>query len=348
MANIVSTTLEVYKGTTVTPGNLLATLVESGSPASVVLDGTSLSPSSLMPGCQYSVRAKVLNDEQYESPFTALRNFITQVAINWPEEQVGMNVVKDVHMQFSGGRWVLVLGDMDVKDDGTYEDEAGYICYDTSAVTAANIRVRMYVNNVNNFNTAVYKEFDLGDLPGFAIANNELPGLGAQFSFQENTTYYVWIAVTDNTSDATRLYVNPSGATAATAYAPPVVTLSNPTHTYNSVGAVVSAQSSEQITGVQVRCVDTGGGTIFVKNLTATSQPQSFTFTNGDIDANGNTVVINDNTTYRVTATVTTATQNAQSFIDITTDQQAVSSVAITGVTTTPTSATVAITYGMS
>lgn len=345
MATIITTELEVYKGTSVIPGNLIKALTEQGSPASVILDDTSLDPGYLMPGCQYSVRARVTNDEQYTSDWTSLRNFITQVAINWPELQGG---VKDIHMQYSGGRWVLVLGDMDVHDDGTYEDEAGYICYDASAVTAANIRVRMYVNNVNNFNTAVYKEFDLNNLPSFTIANNELPGLGAQFSFQENTTYYVWIAVTDNTSDVTRLYVNPSGATASTAYAPPVVTLSNPTHTYNSVGAVVSAQSSEQITGVQVRCVDLGGGTIFVKNLSATTQPQSFTFTDGDIDANGNTVVINDNTTYRVSAFVTTATQTASSYIDITTDQQAVSSVAISGVTVTPTSATVAITYGMS
>lgn len=342
MATIVTTELEVYKGTSAIQQNRIGQITEQGSPASVTLDSNNLTGGGIMPGCQYSVRARVTNDEQYTSDWTALRNFISQVAINWPELQGG---VKDVHMQFSGGRWVLVLGDMDVKDDGSYSDEAGYICYDANAVTAANIRVRMYVNNVNNFNTAVYKEFDLDDLPGFIIANNELPGLGASFSFQENTTYYVWIAVTDNTSDATRLYVNPSRTTAATTYAPPVVTLGNPTHTYNSVGATASWSTNETVTGVVARCVDTGGGTIYEKNITGNS-PQSILFTDGDVDANGNTVVINDNTTYRITVIVSTTSQTGQTYTDITTDQQSVSSVAITGVETTPTSALVHITYG--
>ena len=98
MANIVQTELEVYSGTSAIAGNLLKALTLQNSPASVVLDGTSLSPSFLMPGCQYSVRARVTNDESYTSDWTALRNFITQVAINWPETLVGGVMQKDIHM----------------------------------------------------------------------------------------------------------------------------------------------------------------------------------------------------------------------------------------------------------
>lgn len=344
---IVSTTLELYKSATVT-GSPVKTINEQGSPAQVSLGAVSAgAQDALYPGSQYCVRARCTNDQAYTSDWTAARAFKTLISITWPETLGGAT---DVNLVQVNGEWTLNIGDITVDATGTDDGAtAGTICYNGTDMSLGAVYV--YVNNTNNIGTAVRFTTDAqGVGQGYSITNAALTAVGAQFSFQENSTYYVWLGVTDDAQDATRTY-NTAVQTVSTGYAIPVVTISNPTHTYNSVGATVAVSSSEQITSVVAKLQATGGGTTYVKNL-STSSPQTVSFQNGDTDANSATVQIDPNTTYRLTIYAMTATYNTEgtagtAYTLITTDSQAVSTIAITSVDNiTPFAASVNLTYG--
>lgn len=341
---ITSTELEVYKGTTVVVGNRVQQKTESGSPATVNIGNASMGDTNaLYPGTQYSVRARCTNSESYTSDWTSLYPFKTLISIAWAENQGGN---PDVTLHQINGEWHLGVGDYTVIDDGTDDGTtAGSICYDSNAMSLDAIYV--YVNTTNNFSTAVRLTSDAQAMgQGYTITNTMLSAAGAQFTLQENSTYYVWLGVTDDAQTAARTYTT-SSASVTSGYAAPVISLTNPTHTYNSVGVTATITSTETLTSVTATVVPTGGGTTYTL-AGSTSSPQTFTFTDGATDANGNTIVINPSTEYRLTVTVVTPTHPSTSnYTNITTDSQAVSSIAITSITNvTPASATVNLTYG--
>ena len=345
MATITSTTLEVYKGTSVIPGNLYLQKTEQGSPASISIGSLSLGGNDcLMPGSQYSVRARCTNSESYTSDWTALYPFKSLIAISWAERPgTGQ---PDVGLNQNSGEWRLYVGDYTVYDDGSEDGStSGVIAYDTNAMSLDAVYV--YVGTTNNISSAVRLTTDAQAIgQGYYVNNSMLSQAGAQFTFQGNSTYYVWLGVTDDAQTASRTYTT-SSVSVTSGAAAPVVTITNPTHTYNSVGATVNATSSETISSITATLTPTGGGTIYTKNL-STSSPQTVTFADGDTDAGGNTVSITPNTEYRLTiAVVTPSHPSTTASTNITTDAQAVSTLAITSITNvTPSSATVNLTYG--
>ena len=78
MATITQTTLQVFAGTTASGTQIGSNIVKNGSPASVNLNSTELG-AALSPGEQYCVRAKCINDEQYETDWTAVYPFKTLI-----------------------------------------------------------------------------------------------------------------------------------------------------------------------------------------------------------------------------------------------------------------------------
>lgn len=346
MATITSTTLEVYKGTTVVPGNLYLQKTEQGSPASISIGSLSLGGNDcLMPGSQYSVRARCTNSESYTSDWTALYPFKSLISISWAERP-GAIGQPDVSLNQNSGEWRLYVGDYTVYDDGTEDGtDAGVIAYDSNAMSLDAVYV--YVGTTNNISSAVRLTTDILNFEhDYFVNNSMLSQAGAQFTFQENTTYYVWLGVTDDTTDANRTYTT-SSASVASGAAAPVIDITNPTHTYNSVGATVNVTSSETISSITATLTPAGGGTTYTKNL-STASPQTVTFANGDTDAGGNTVTIASNTEYRLTITVATSSHPSTSaFRNITTDAQAVSTIAINSVSNiSPSGATVNLVYG--
>ena len=345
MATITSTTLEVYKGTSVIPGNLYLQKTEQGSPASISIGSLSLGGNDcLMPGSQYSVIARCINSESYISDWTALYPFKTLISIKWAENGGGN---PDVTLYQAGGEWRLGIGQYSSIDDGSDDGStAGTICYDSNIMSVDAAYV--YVNTTNNLSTAVRLVTDEQELTqtSYYVTNSMLSAAGAQFTLQENSTYYVWLGVTDDAQTASRTYTT-SSASVTSGAAAPVVTITNPTHTYNSVGATVNVTSSETISSITATLTPTGGGTIYTKNL-STSSPQTVTFADRDTDAGGNTVSIASNTEYRLTVTVVTPTHPSTSnYTNITTDSQAVSTIAINSVSNiSPSGATVNLVYG--
>lgn len=342
---ITSTELEVYKGTTVVVGNRVQQKTEVGSPATVNIGNASMGDTNaLYPGSQYSVRARCTNSESYTSDWTTLYPFKTLISIKWAENGGGN---PDVTLYQAGGEWRLGIGQYSSIDDGSDDGStAGTICYDSNIMSVDAAYV--YVNTTNNLSTAVRLVTDEQELTqtSYYVTNSMLSAAGAQFTLQENSTYYVWLGITDDAQTASRTYTT-SVATATSGYAAPAISLTNPTHTYNSAGVTATITSSETLSSVTATIVPTGGGTTYTL-AGSTSSPQTFTFTDGATDANGNTIVINPSTEYRLTVTVVTPTHPSTSnYTNITTDSQAVSSIAITSITNiSPSSATVNLTYG--
>lgn len=77
MAQIISTSVQVYSGTTATT-QVGQTITVQGSPANVALDVSTLGV-ALSPGSQYCTRAQCSNDEQYTTPWTAPYPFKTLI-----------------------------------------------------------------------------------------------------------------------------------------------------------------------------------------------------------------------------------------------------------------------------
>ncbi|MBR3467155.1 MAG: hypothetical protein IKH15_08065 [Bacteroidales bacterium] len=83
MAQIISTSVQVYSGTTATT-QVGQTITVQGSPASVALDVSTLGV-ALSPGSQYCTRAQCSNDEQYTTPWTAPYPFKTLILAEFSE-----------------------------------------------------------------------------------------------------------------------------------------------------------------------------------------------------------------------------------------------------------------------
>ena len=78
MATITQITLQVFSGTTASGTQVGSNIVVQGSPSTVTLDNTTLG-AYLTAGEQYCVRAKCINDEQYETPYTNVYPFKTLI-----------------------------------------------------------------------------------------------------------------------------------------------------------------------------------------------------------------------------------------------------------------------------
>lgn len=163
----------------------------------------------------------------------------------------------------------------------------------------------------------------------------------------ENTTYYVIPYVVD---DLNREYRGDwsDAETVSTGYTPPTVTISNTSTTYNSISGNLNVATNDTLSSVYIDLWATGSGTHYRINKTATTGVQNFTITDGDVDSNGVTVVISDNTEYRITVYATnTGGGTGSAIATVTTPQHSGATIAITSVSgITPTSATVNLSYG--
>lgn len=308
MATIIRTTLQVYEGTTAVTqvGNDIVDNT-SGGPSSVNINYSTLG-AYLDAGEQYCVRAKCLNDEQYESDWTSPYPFKTLILAEI-STLTGGNGTISPEMTFSYNDQVLSVTDCGV-----------YVSTSASGSNAQKI--------------SASDEQQAGQ--GWVITG-----------LTEATTYYVIPFVVD---DLGREYKDEwsNAETANTGYNVPTVTVTNLTTTYNSISGNLSVSTNDTLSSVYLDIWNTGGGTHYRVNKTATTGTQTFTVTNGDTDANGVTIVISPSTEYRITCYA----QNTSGGVGsgqgtATTAAQSTATIAITSVTgITPTSAVVNLSYG--
>ena len=309
MATIIRTTLQVYEGTTTSGQQVGSDIVDltSGGPATVNLDSTTLGI-ALEAGEQYCVRAKCLNDEQYETAWTAPYPFKTLI---YAEIRT-----------LTGGNGVL-----SPELDFTYNSQV-----------VTNVECGVYVStNVSGTNAqriAASGEQEAGQ--GWVITG-----------LNENTTYYVVPFAVD---DLGREYKGSwaSAESANTGYNVPVVTISNTTTTYNSVSGSFNVPTNDTLSSVYIDIWPTGGGSHYRVNKSAVTGLQTFTITNGDLDYQGNPIVINSSTEYRITVYATNTSGGVGSAqATVTTQAQSTATIAITSVDNIePFSATVNLSYG--
>lgn len=311
MATITQTTLQVFAGTTASGTQVGNNVVVQGSPATVTLDSTALGV-ALSAGEQYCVRAKCINDEQYETDYTAVYPFKTLIYAEITN--------------ITGG-------------SGTIAPELTFT-YNNQVLTNSECGVYVSTNasGSNSQKIAASDEQEAGQ--GWTIT-----GLA------ENTTYYVIPYVVDDLGREYK-GAWAEAETANTGYNAPTVTISNTATTYNSVSGNLSVTTNDTLSSVYIDLWATGGGTHYHINKTATTGNQNFTITNGDTDNSSTpqTIVINPNTEYRITVYASNThggTGNAQA--TVTTASQATETIAITSITgITPFAATVNLSYGSS
>lgn len=167
-------------------------------------------------------------------------------------------------------------------------------------------------------------------------------------TLNEHTTYYCVAYVVD--SDGREFREDWSDAEQVnTGYKAPTVAISNIATTYNSVSGNVSASTNDTLSSAYVTLQASGGGTVYRKNLTASTSSQSFSFTDGGTDDNGVTIVISPSTEYRVVAYYqNTSGCSGNAVTTATTSQQQTSTIAIGGIDNiTPTSAVAHLLYAV-
>ena len=176
-----------------------------------------------------------------------------------------------------------------------------------------------------------------------------VPGLN------EHTTYYLVPFATDTDG---RTYIGDwaDAEQITTPYNAPVVTISNLATTYNSITGNVNVSTSDStVTNVYLEIRASGGGTVWVKNLSNAKGVQTFTITNGDTADSSTpsgqlTITLNPSTEYQIRVYATNGELSGctgNGYATATTAQQQTSTIAITSVTNiTPTSAVVNLSYG--
>lgn len=308
MATIVSTTLQVFAGTTASGTQIGSNIVQQGSPATVNLSNATLG-AALSPGEQYCVRAKCINDEQYETDWTAPYAFKTLIFTEI-RTITGGNCSISPELDFTYNNQVLTNSECGI-----------YISTNASGTNATKIAAP-------DEETAEQ---------GWVITSG----------IAENTTYYVIPYVIDDLNreykgDWAEAESINSG------YAVPVVTISNTATTYNSITGNINVTTNDTISNVYLDVWPTGGGASHRINLTATTGLQTFSITDGDTDYQGNTIHINSSTEYRITVyAVNTSGGTGSAMATVTTAAQAQATISITSVTgITPTSAVVNLAYG--
>lgn len=309
MATITQITLQVFSGTTASGTQVGSNIVVQGSPSTVTLDNTTLG-AYLTAGEQYCVRAKCINDEQYETPYTNVYPFKTLI------------YAEIITLDGGNGKLYPELS-------FTYNNQV-------LTVTECGVYVSTNASGTNSQKIAANDQQE-------AEQGWEITGL------TENTTYYVIpYVIDDDGREYKGEWTN--AETASTGYRTPVVTLisQNITTTYNSISGPFGVTSNDTLSSVYMTLQASGGGTEYRFNKTASAGTQYFTITDGDTDSNGVTVAINPSTEYRIKVYATNTsggTGSAQA--TATTASQSTETIAITSVTNvTPTSATVNLSYG--
>lgn len=119
------------------------------------------------------------------------------------------------------------------------------------------------------------------------------------------------------------------------------------TATYNSVASDFDIGSTTAITAITATLQAVGGGDTYTIDCDPSMPTNSVNFVNGDDDSEGETITILPNTAYRVTIAVTNSAGDTTNSATITTQQQEVSTIAISSISNiTPNSCTVNLTFG--
>lgn len=183
----------------------------------------------------------------------------------------------------------------------------------------------------------------------YAASDSQEFGQGWELTtLNENTTYYVVPFCTDTDG---RTYIAPwsDAEQANTSYKAPVVLISNIATTYNSVSGTVAATTNDTVGSAYVTLQSSGGGTVWRKNLTASTTSQPFSFTDGETDDNGVTISIAESTEYRVVCYFANASGcSGNAVTTATTAQRQTSTIAIGGIDNiTPNSAVAHLLYAV-
>lgn len=306
---ITSTELKVFSGTTTTT-QVGNTITVQGSPATIAMDVSTLGV-ALAPGSQYCATARCTNSEQYTTPWTSpAYPFKTLILAEFTELTGGCGNLSP-EMMFTYDPNVLSVSECGI-----------YVSTNASGSNATKIAC-----------TGGEEEAEQGWLVS---------------TLAENTTYYCCPYVID--SDGREFKDDWSNAESAnTSYKAPVISLSNIATTYNSVSGNTSIATNDTLSGAYVTLQAVGGGTVYRKNLTASTGTQNFSFTDGDTDANGVTVSILPSMEYRLVcygANSSGCSGNGTG--TATTPAQAQATISITSISNiTPTSATANLSFGI-
>lgn len=309
MAEITQTTLQLYKGLDASGEKVGNDIVDNtaGGPTTINLNYETLG-AHLDAGDQYFVRAKALNDEGYESEWGEPGSYQTFKTLILAEiiSISGSNGVLNAELSFTYNSDVL-----SIRDCGVYVS--------TTAGGTDEQRI-----SAGDEQTA--EQWQITTL-------------------EENTTYYVIPFVRDNEEREYR----PEWTDAEqvnTGYAAPVVSISNIETTYNSLSGNVTVTTSDTLQSVKLRIIPAGGGSYQYKTLNAQTGMQQWSITNGDTDDEGNTITINPSTEYKISINaVNTSGGSGSDEKTATTEQQATSTIMITSVVPSATSATVNLDY---
>lgn len=308
MANIVSTSVSVYTGSSSSTGTQVGqTITQSGSPASVNLNYSTLGV-NLLPGSQYCVKATCINDDQY-----------TAESQDYPFKTLIMAELVSVTGGHSNIRPTMLF------------------TYDTHVVSVTDCGV--YVStSADGTNAQKYSATD----EHTAVSGWNIPVT------ENTTYYVVPFVVDDVDNGREYVGAWSSAVQVNSGYADPIVTISNTTTTYNNISGNVTVTSNTTISSVVLQIQGTAQGSpVYTKTITAQTGTQNFSITNGDLDDNNTPIVIGQSTEYRITATATDGTgQTGTHSVTATTKSQSSSSITITSVDQiTPTTARVNLTY---
>ena len=322
MATITNTYLEVYRGFTSAGTQVGSQIVESGSPASVNLNNTTLG-AALQPGRQYCVRAKVLNSDSVESEWTDDFPFRTLIWTGFNDTDPALYTEYDAGC---GGITCSLVFDYD-SNDATPRQFGVYL--NKTATDSNAIKI------VTSDMRAVERDWFIDrDARGNML--------------EEGATYYGIPFVIDDLGREYRWDWR-DALSANIGYRSPVVTISNVATTSRSISGNISVSTRDTITGVEIRIWQSSGGQSYYFRKTAIAS-QAFTISDGDVDKNGNTISINPSTeyTFYVTASIQSGCQDGKSDnYAATTAQASSSTIIITSVTgIKPTEATANLAYG--
>lgn len=263
---------------------------------------------ALSAGTQYSVKARCTNSDSVTSDWTAFYNFKTLIF---------------AELLSCGG------GNASISPEGQLTYNSNDI-----AVDSCGVYISTNASGANAVKYTASGEQEFGQ--GWTITG-----------LTENTTYYVVPWVKDNLN---REFVGDwsEAETVNTGYAVPTVTISNVTTTTDTINGNVTISTNDTLASAYIDLWPTGGQTHYRINLSNTTGLQTFSISNGDTDAQGNTISIQPSTEYRITVYATNTSGGVGSDIATCTTAQAIpSTIAITGVDNiTPSSAVVSLSYG--
>lgn len=309
MATILNSEVEIYAGLNVSSSAKVGnTITTSGATTAINVNGSTLGV-SLNPGTQYSARARCTNSDQYTSDWTTLRGFKTLVSANYLSSSTTANSI-------------TVYGSLSYTDV-TPTKIGVYYSTSPTGVGAQSVFVdAQYVQD------------------GITITG-----------LQEHTTYYVIMAAKDaeGAGGTEREWKDDwtNHEQLSTTYSQATLDSLELSSTYESILGDFDVTSTTPITAIAAEVQAVGGGETYHLDLDPSMTENSFTFTNGDDDSEGNKIAISPSTEYNVTLIVTNSAGDTNFTRNITTKSQEHSTIAINSITNvTANSAVVNLTFG--